>query len=140
MSTTRSRAQLLWIKNQLEDYNIHESKIPIYCDHKVAISLSKNPIFHSRDKHKKIRHHFIRDHVQNEIMDLQFVPIDDQLADIFTKPLTEEKLILLRNLLGMMFVNELINFYASSTIESKDLLMCHHFLLFSKPFMHHFNY
>jgi len=44
MSVSSYCAQFLWIKNQLEDYNIYESKIPIYCDNKVVISLSKNPI------------------------------------------------------------------------------------------------
>ena len=44
-------AQLLYIKNPLEDYNIYESKILIYCDNKTAISPSKNPTLHSRAKH-----------------------------------------------------------------------------------------
>ena len=46
ISTTSCCAQLLWIKNQLEDYNIYESNIPIFCDDKAAISLSKNPTLH----------------------------------------------------------------------------------------------
>ena len=69
-------------KKQLEDYNICESKIPIFCDNKATISLCKNPTLHSRANHIEIKHHFIRDHVQNGTLDLQFVPTDDQLADI----------------------------------------------------------
>ena len=61
---------------------------------------------HSRAKHIEIKHHFIRDYVQNGTMDLQFVPTDDQLANVFTKPLTEERLILLRSQLGMIFVTD----------------------------------
>ncbi|MEX5523298.1 Ty1/Copia family ribonuclease HI, partial [Bacillus cereus] len=38
--------QMLWMKHQLEDYQILESNIPIYCDNTAAISLSKNPILH----------------------------------------------------------------------------------------------
>jgi len=100
------RSQLLWIKHQLKDYSVYESKIHIFCDNRVVISLSKNPTLHSRAKHIEIKHHFIRDHVQNEIVDLQFVPTDDQLADIFTKPLIEKRLILLRSQHGMIFVND----------------------------------
>jgi len=45
-------------------------------------------------KHIEIKHHFIRDHVQKGTLDLQFVSTDEQLADIFTKPLIEELLII----------------------------------------------
>jgi len=54
-------------------------------------------------------------------MDLQFVPIDDQVVDIFTKPLIEERLILLRNQLRMIFVKECFNIFMLSTITSKDI-------------------
>ena len=122
MSATSCCAQLLWIKNQLEDDNVYESKIPIFCDNRAVISLLKNPILHSKAKHIEIKHHFIRDHVQNGTVDLQFVPTDDQLVDILTKPLTKERLILLRSQLGMIFVNDWLNFYMSSTSASKDML------------------
>ena len=82
---------MLWIKQQLEDYGVSQTKIPIKCDNTSAINLSKNLIQHSRTKHIKIRHHFIRDHVQNEDILLEFIPIKNQLADIFTKPLTLDK-------------------------------------------------
>ena len=56
---------------------------------------------HSRAKHIEIKHHFIRDNVQKGIMELQFVSTEDQLADLFTKPLTKDRLISLRERLGM---------------------------------------
>ncbi|XP_050217613.1 secreted RxLR effector protein 161-like [Mercurialis annua] len=56
-------AQILWIKQQLLDYGVTLSHIPIKCDNTSAINLSKNPIQHSRSKHIDIRHYFIRDHV-----------------------------------------------------------------------------
>jgi hypothetical protein len=55
--------QLLWMKHQLEDYQINANSIPIYCDNNDAICLSKNQILHSRAKHIEIKHHFIRDYV-----------------------------------------------------------------------------
>ena len=66
-------AQVLWIK-QLEDYGMSQTKIAIKCDNTSAINLSKNSIQHSRTKHIEIRHHFIRDHVQNEEIILEFIP------------------------------------------------------------------
>jgi len=69
MSAASCCAQLLWIKNQLEDYNIYESKIFIHCDDKVAI-VFQNLTLHSKAKHIEIKHHFIRDHVLNRTVDL----------------------------------------------------------------------
>ena len=68
-----------------------QTKISIKCDNTSAINLSKNPIQHSRTEHIEIRHHFIRDHVQNEDILLEFVPTEDQLVDIFTKPLNTDR-------------------------------------------------
>jgi len=56
-------AQILWMKQQLEDYNIFLKHIPMKCDNTSAINLTKNPIMHSRTKHIEIRHHFLRDHI-----------------------------------------------------------------------------
>ena len=49
----------------------------------------------------EIKHHFIRDHVQKGTMELQFVSTKDQPIDLFTKPLTEDRLISLKERLGM---------------------------------------
>ena len=82
---------MLWIKQQLEDYGMSQTKISIKCDNTSVINLSKNLIQHSRTKHIKIRHHFIRDHVQNEDIPLEFIPTKDQLTDIFIKTLNADR-------------------------------------------------
>ena len=66
-------AQVLWIKHQLQDYNINLGCVPIMCDNTSAISLTKNPIQHSRAKHIKIRHHFLRDEVGKNKIELNFI-------------------------------------------------------------------
>ena len=76
---------------QLEDYDIKQSKITIKCDNTSAINLSKNPIQHSRSKHIEIRYHFIRKHVANDDINLEYVNTKNQLADIFIKPLREDR-------------------------------------------------
>ena len=107
MAAGSSCAQVLWIKNQLLDYGITLTNVPIFCDNTSAINLSKNPILHSRTKHIEIRHHFLRDHVQKGDICLKFVRTNDQLADIFSKPLSEENLNSIRFRLGMCDVNDL---------------------------------
>ena len=81
---------------QLEDYDIKQTKISIKYDNTSTINLSKNLIQHSRSKHIKIRYHFIREHVANDDIILEYVNTENQLADIFTKPLREDRLCSLR--------------------------------------------
>lgn len=78
ISAAKCCTQLLWMKYQLEDYQISGSNIPSFCDNTVVICLIKNPIQHSRPNHIEIKHHFIRDYVHRGIIDIQFVNIDHQ--------------------------------------------------------------
>jgi len=94
------------MKHQLEDYQITENCIPIYCVNTVAICLSKNPILHSTAKHIEIKHHFIRDYFEKGVLDIQFIDTDHQWADIFTKPLTVERFNFIKKNLNMHFVSE----------------------------------
>nr|GEY18482.1 retrovirus-related Pol polyprotein from transposon TNT 1-94 [Tanacetum cinerariifolium] len=84
-------AQVLWMWTQLTDYGYHFDKISIYCDSKSAIVISCNPIQHSKMKHIAVRYHFIKEHVEKGTIELYFVKIDYQLADIFTKALPVDR-------------------------------------------------
>ncbi|GJY77456.1 retrovirus-related pol polyprotein from transposon TNT 1-94 [Tanacetum coccineum] len=94
-------AQILWMRSQLTDYGFHINKILVYYDNKSAIALSCNDVQHSRAKHIDVHYHFIKDHVENGIVDLYFVRTEYQLADIFTKPLPRERFNFLIEKLGM---------------------------------------
>ena len=96
--------QVLWMKQQLEDFGIAINHIPINCDNTSAICLTKNPIQHSRTKHIEIRHHFLRDHVQKGDIKLESVDTLHQIADIFIKPLDRDRFCTLRGELDMMNV------------------------------------
>ncbi|PKU64856.1 Retrovirus-related Pol polyprotein from transposon TNT 1-94 [Dendrobium catenatum] len=98
-------AQVLWLKQQLIDLGLTIGTIPIYCDNTSAICISKNPIQHSRTKHIDIRHHFIRDHVSKGEIELIHVSTENQLADIFTKPLAFDTFSTLRTRLGVIDLN-----------------------------------
>ncbi|GJZ17560.1 retrovirus-related pol polyprotein from transposon TNT 1-94 [Tanacetum coccineum] len=91
VSLSACYAQVLWLRTQLTDYGFHFDKIPMYCDSKAAIAISCNPVQHSRTKHIDVRYHFIKEHVKKGIVELFFVETEYQLADLFTKALSEDR-------------------------------------------------
>ncbi|GJZ19019.1 hypothetical protein Tco_0555609 [Tanacetum coccineum] len=97
----RCCAQILWMRSQLTDCMLKFNKIPLYCDNKIAIALCCNNIQHSRAKHIDVRYHFIKEQVENGIVELYFVRTEYQLVDIFTKPLLRERFKFLIEKLGM---------------------------------------
>ncbi|GJS69096.1 retrovirus-related pol polyprotein from transposon TNT 1-94 [Tanacetum coccineum] len=66
-------AQILWMRSQLTDYGFQFNKIPLYCDNKSAIALCCNNVQHSRAKHIDVCYHFIKEQVENIIVELYFV-------------------------------------------------------------------
>jgi hypothetical protein len=68
----------------------YDETIPIYCDNTSAISVSKNPIMHSKMKHIPIKYHFLREQVAEKNMRVEYVGTKEQVAYIFTKPLPRE--------------------------------------------------
>ena len=90
------------MKATLDDFGIKFKQVPLLCDNESVVKLTNNPVQHSRTKHIDIRHHFIRDHQQKGDISIENVGIDDQSADIFTKPLDENKFCTLRNELNIL--------------------------------------
>ncbi|WVZ97412.1 hypothetical protein U9M48_042952 [Paspalum notatum var. saurae] len=87
MAAASCCSQLLWMKATLSDFGLRFGKIPLLVDSTSAISIAKNPVLHSRTKHIDVRFHFLRDHYEKGDIDLVHVASENQLADIFTKPL-----------------------------------------------------
>jgi hypothetical protein len=93
--------QLLWMKTLLGDYGFSQGTMIINCDNTSAINIFRNPFQHSRTKHINIRHHFLRDLVESEVVSLSFIPTENQLADILTKPQDGGKFVSLRKAIGV---------------------------------------
>ncbi|GKF26340.1 hypothetical protein Tco_0082234, partial [Tanacetum coccineum] len=113
-------AQVLWMRSQLTDYSVGFNKIPMYCDNKSAIALCCNNVQHSRSKHIDIRFHFIKEHVENGVIELYFVNTEYQLplADIFTKALGQERIEFIINKLGIRsFTSETLKKLADDVDE-----------------------
>jgi hypothetical protein len=89
-------AQLLWMRQTLRDFGYNLSKVPLLCDNESAIRMADNPVEHSRTKHIDIRRHFLGD------IEVFYVNTENQLADIFTKPLDEKTFCRLRSELNVL--------------------------------------
>ncbi|GJR45226.1 retrovirus-related pol polyprotein from transposon TNT 1-94 [Tanacetum coccineum] len=101
VALSASYAQVMWMRTQLQDYGFNYNKIPLYCDSQSAIAISCNPVQHSRTKHIHTRYHFIKEQVENGIIELYFVRTEYQLADMFTKALPEDRFKYLVRRIGM---------------------------------------
>ncbi|GJY15569.1 retrovirus-related pol polyprotein from transposon TNT 1-94 [Tanacetum coccineum] len=111
-------AQILWMRSQLTDYGLGFNKISMYCDNKSSIALSCNNVQHSRSKHIDIIFHFIKEHVENGVIELYSVNMEYQLVDIFTKALARERIEFLINKLGMRsFTSETLKQLADEVDE-----------------------
>ena len=62
----------------------------------------ENPIFHDKSKHIEIKYHFIRDMVHKGAVKLKYVPTEEQVADVLTKPLARVKFEYFRDKLGVV--------------------------------------
>ncbi|GJV89155.1 retrovirus-related pol polyprotein from transposon TNT 1-94 [Tanacetum coccineum] len=101
VALSASCAQVMWMRTQLQDYGFNYNKIPLYYDSQSAIAISCNPVQHSRTKHIHTRYHFIKEQVENGIIELYFVRTEYQLADMFTKALSEDRFQYLVRRIGM---------------------------------------
>nr|GEU32034.1 hypothetical protein [Tanacetum cinerariifolium] len=91
VALSTSCAQVMWMRTQLQDYGFNYNKIPLYCDSQSAIAISCNPVQHFHTKHTHTRYHFIKEQVENGIIELYLVRTKYQLVDMFTKALPEDR-------------------------------------------------
>ncbi|GJU37646.1 putative ribonuclease H-like domain-containing protein [Tanacetum coccineum] len=78
--------QVLWVQNQLLDYGFNFMNTKIHIDNESTICIVKNPVYHSKTKHIKIRHHFIRDCYEKKLIRVEKIHTDLNVADLLTKP------------------------------------------------------
>jgi hypothetical protein len=88
VALTEAAKEALWLRLFMEEIGHPLStSLELRADNAGAIALSKNPEFHKRTKHIRIRYHFIREVVADGSISVTFVPTTQQIADILTKPL-----------------------------------------------------
>lgn len=105
MAMSTASQEAIWLRNLGAELfgDKCKTQINIFGDNKSALQLSeKTTTFHPRTKHIDIRHHFVRDNVNNGIVKFTYTATDDMTADILTKALPQPKLIKCR--IGMNII------------------------------------
>ncbi|KAG7564160.1 Integrase catalytic core [Arabidopsis suecica] len=98
----KAAKQAIWLQDLLSEITGSScEKVTILIDNQSAITLTKNPVFHGRSKHIHRRYHFIRECVENGLIEVVHVPGDEQKADILTKALGRIKFKEMRSLIGV---------------------------------------
>jgi hypothetical protein len=99
--------QGVWLSRLIADLVGGEAqKFRLLIDNQSAIELAKNPVFHERSKHIDTRFHYIRDCIERNMVDVEHVGTEDQVADILTKPLGRVKFVEFRLKLGVVPVKQ----------------------------------
>ena len=84
--------EAIWIRSLFQELKILDHKpTSLFCDNQSSIKLSYNPVFHEKSKHFEIDYHFTRQKVENNTIKVEFIPTQEQPADILTKPLGRTK-------------------------------------------------
>ena len=92
----------VWLSYLLQDFTGTEQlKVPIHCDNQGAVRLAYNAEFHQKTKHISLKYHYIREQVAEGRIEVKYVRTNDQLADIFTKPLPKSKFCEMRKRIGV---------------------------------------
>jgi hypothetical protein len=103
MVASQASCEAIWLRKLL--VGLFGQELPptiIHCDNQSCIKLSENPVFHDRSKYIEIRYHFIRDWVQRGSVQIQYIPTDEQVADILTKALPRGKHVYFRDKMGLV--------------------------------------
>ncbi|GKB68557.1 putative ribonuclease H-like domain-containing protein [Tanacetum coccineum] len=85
VAASSCRGQVLWIQNQMLDYEYNFMNTKIFIDNESTICIVKNPVFHSKTKHIEIRHHFIRDSNEKRLIQMIKIHTNQNVADLLIK-------------------------------------------------------
>ena len=102
VAASETAKSIVWMDWLLKVFMINNETTPMLnIDNQSAIKLIGNPEFHELSKHIETRYHFVRQLVAEKKIDVDYIPTEDQAADVFTKGLPAEKLATMKKKLGI---------------------------------------
>jgi hypothetical protein len=102
MAMSQCTKEAIWLRQLLADVGfVQQGGTQVLCDNQGAIALAKNPTHHSRTKHIDVQHHFIREQVEDQVIELKYVPTQAMVADVLTKALGKSQHLILIEKMGL---------------------------------------
>ena len=92
--------EAVWLWRLLSD--IFDLQLDATCDNQSCMKLSENPVFHDKSKHIEFKYHYIRDMVQRGSVKLQYVPTEEQIANVLMNPLARVNFKYFRENIGVL--------------------------------------
>ena len=94
--------EALWLRLLLQDLGyLSRQPIRLFCDNKATCDIAHNPVQHDRTKHVKVDRFFIKEKLDDKIVELPKIRSEDQLADILTKAFSSQVFSKFLDKLGM---------------------------------------
>ena len=91
MAMTKAIKEAIWLHGLVEDLEIYQEHVSIFCDSQSAIYLAKNQVYHSQTKHIDVRFHFVREIIDEGYILLKRIGTANNPADMMTKPVPLHK-------------------------------------------------
>ena len=102
IAATQASKEAIWLQMLMEELGHEQQKIALFCDSQSALHLAKNPAFHSKTKHIRVQYHFVREKVEEGSVDMQKIHTEENIADVLTKPINNDKFSWCRSSLGLV--------------------------------------
>ena len=106
IAQTHAAKEGIWLRSFIKEIQGEEKPLTISCDNQGAITLVKDNKFHARMKHIDLQYHFICEAVEDGKIEVKYVPTDDNMSDIFTKPLPRPKFAKFMESLGLRTLDD----------------------------------
>ncbi|XP_057803015.1 secreted RxLR effector protein 161-like [Salvia miltiorrhiza] len=102
-SLANATTDIVWLHALCSELGLTlQSPSKLWCDNISALALAGNPVFHTRTKHIEVDIHYIRDKIKDGTIEVGYVPSNDQIADLLTKPLADTRFCALRDKLNLL--------------------------------------
>jgi hypothetical protein len=89
----KTTTEIMWVQTLLWELQVPSpSCAKVWVDNLGAKFMASNPVFHGRMKHVEVGYHFVREHVARNLLDVDYVPTNDQTVEGFTKALSVREL------------------------------------------------